>query len=201
MNTKKIYLIILLAFSEALAARARSQKPRVIEEPRNNLLFEKFEYEVLNSTWIDLKYADFRLIQRNVVRLNASLDFVKPIDRMVMRLVLYYKYKFYQKFLVDIYGEMCAFTRGEYWSPLGKLFADNLKKADVGLDMDFKLECPFPKGHFNIIHHALNISQISIPLLPAGRYRYDAFFSPIKNGPVYFKLHFYFAVSDLRVWF
>lgn len=186
----------------AIAVVQRHKKKRPIDEPKNNVQFEKFDYEIVNSTWIDVHFMDFRPIKRNIVKINCSITLTQPVNQMFLHIFLYYKYNTYQKFLIHQIGEICAFSRGEYLNPLGKIFHDNFIKpmAGGGFELSYKLQCPY-YGDLNIYHGGVNLTQLTFPLLPAGRYRFDVYFTATRNGPIHFKYFVYFAISDIRVWF
>lgn len=199
MKSIKVFGIILLGLATIVTVESHKKK-RPVVEPKNNVLFEKFEYEITNTTWIDVHYVDIRPVQRNILRFNASFSLTVPINQMFLHILLYYKYNTYQKFLIHQIGEVCAFSRGEYLNPLGKIFRENLMDLNGGMELNFEIQCPY-YGDLRIYHSGVNFSQVNFPLLPAGRYRFDVSFTPTRNGPVYAKYFVYFAISDIRVWF
>lgn len=196
MNVQTFCIVLLVLIATVVVVHSKSRRP--VTEPKNNVIFEKFEYKVINTTLIDVHYVDFRPIQRNIIKINCSLTLTVPIDQLFLHITLYYKYNTYQKYLIHQIGELCAFSRGEYLNPLGRLFRENIMEMEM--KFDFMMQCPY-YGTLQIFHGGVNFSQVNFPLLQAGRYRFDVAFTPTRYGPIYAKYSVYFAISDIRVWF
>lgn len=170
----------------------------------NNVIHEKSVIKVFNKTLIVLHYIEIdKLVARNTVRLNFSVTFTKPVDNLWMQGILYYKYQQYQRFLVNAEAEFCQFvTHGLFTSPYLRILLDNFWTYIEGFEIDTDMEpkCPF-SGTVTVFNPSFNVSHITIPLLPAGRYRWDVYYRMAKNGPLQAAFQFFFRISDLRVWF
>lgn len=77
---------------------------------------------------------------------------------------------------------------------------ENYERRKENFKLNFELECPWPST-VSIRAEHLNVSDIILPLLPAGHYRIDAMISLAKTDPIALALHFFVQVSDIRVWF
>lgn len=136
----------------------------------------------------------------NVLNVNISFTVLKVPREIWIRMVLNYKYATYEKYLVDLTWELCAFLIGTAANPLGEIVMQNFLKLRKNVELNFKLQCPF-NGTLNTLITPLNISDINMPLMPAGRYRFDLHYSSHKGGPAAAILHYFLSISDLRVWF
>lgn len=173
------------------------------KEPDNNIIFEKFEYRMINESITKMNYHKITPIAHNVIRANTSFTVLLPLKRMWVRTALYYKYTRYQKFLIDFNIEVCHLLSNEVFEhPLSKLALENfiIFIEDFDFELDLELKCPL-SGTISFCFPRFNISKISLPLLPAGRYRFDVSYRTQKNGPTFAETEYYFQVSDLRVWF
>lgn len=173
------------------------------KEADNNIIFEKYEYRILNETITRMNHHKITLIAHNVIRTNTSVSILLPLTKIWVRTALYYKYTRYQKFLIDFNIEVCHLLKDDIFKhPLATLAFQNfivfLGQFDFGID--FELRCPV-NGTILFYAERLNISRLTLPLLPAGRYRFDVSYRTQRNGPPFADSEYYFQVSDLRVWF
>lgn len=186
-------IIILWLFLQGLTA---SQHPRKVAEPENNIIFERLEYHIHNKKLIRENWVLVKPIAPNVINLNISVTVTQQINYGWLRTTFYHKYNTYKKFLIDVSFEACGFLDGTVGNPVGQVLLNNF----VHIERNFELRCPF-EGLLIAGNDHLNVSKITLPLLPAGRYRIDLFGSTAKNGPLIGIAQVYFQISDLRVWF
>lgn len=197
--------LIFTIVDPAIAARPKSPQPKMpARHPPaaavNNILFEKYELEVFDGSYMNVNWEKHRPIAPNVLDVNISLTMKKVPEEIWMRGVLYYKYTMYQKFLIDVSMELCAFLNGTVGNPVGEVIWQNYLKLQKNVVLNFKMQCPF-NGTLNTLISPLNISDMNIPLMPAGRYRFDIHYSAHKCGTVVMIIRYFFSISDLRVWF
>lgn len=139
------------------------------KEADNNIIFEKYEYRILNETMARMNHHKITLIAHNVVRWNTSVSILLPLTNIWIRTALYYKYTRYQKFLIDLNIEICHLLNGNIFEhPLATLVLQNLIVffGQIDLDVDCELRCPL-NGTFSFYAARFNISRITLPLLPA----------------------------------
>lgn len=195
-------LVVWLAFAYfAISARQKKRKPTAAP-PTNNIFFEKFEYEIYNKTLIQMHYVDIRPIARNVIKGNASGTVTDTLDEIWLEGRLYYKYTTYQQTLGTVHLEVCSFFNKTMQNPVAEIIYANIKEALAvnGAYLSFKLHCPY-LGHMYGWHPGINISYLSFPLMPAGRYRVDIKQKRTRHGSPFALQQYYMRISDLRVWF
>lgn len=165
----------------------------------NNMILERIEYKMFEEGIFSYYNIELKPIAHNVYRINATAILLRRCDTMWAHIILYYRYATYQKFLIDLWEDVCGFLDGVVTGPLTKIGMDNLKTLDV--ELNFPKKCPLRPGQLSIVHRSLNYSNVVIPLLPAGRYRLDIFMSAKRNGSIQGQTQTYFSISDFRVWF
>lgn len=165
---------------------------------RNNILFERFEFIVLNESYFSYTKMEFRMVARNVFKLNTTLILTRSAPQLWFHFVLNRKYVRYQVFLIDIWEDACAFFSGSISGPLSRMIFDNVQ--GLGMQFSFKLMCPFV-GVLMVTHPGMNASEFVSLLLPAGRYRLDTVLASEKNDGLIACVQFFFTISDFRIWF
>lgn len=181
-------LILILIFPVIL-----KQKP-----PTNNILYEHGDINILDRRQISFAKMEFRPIAPNMYKHNMTIVLTRPVTDLWVNYVLYHKYAVYQKFLIDIWEDICGFWNGTASSPVSNIVLDNSKF--LGFKYNFPFKCPIV-GTMAVIHDGFNASNIVFPLLPAGRYRLECRYAHSKKGQAFLEFKHFFQVSDLRVWF
>lgn len=167
----------------------------------NNVYFEKMEYQIFNKTLIKDAIIKWKKVAYNVVVFNASMTLTEPVHEIWIHSVLYYKYRQYQKYLVDISVEYCRTVIDPANHPFGQVFFNNYLLLRDYYNISFDIRCPFSgEMNFSTIR-GLNVSKIVVPLMQAGRYRMNFYYSLQQNGPIYAAGQVYVSISDLRIWF
>lgn len=77
--------------------------------PENNIIFERFEYRIINESVLIVNYHEIKPVAHNVIRQNSSFTIFQPLKPIWIHTVLYYKYTRYQKYLIDLNVELCQF--------------------------------------------------------------------------------------------
>lgn len=193
-------VLVLIGSAVKPTAKATPKPKAKTEVPVNNIIFERFEYDLINKTLYIENEVLVKTIAPNVIKFRVNFTVTSPINEMWVHSILYYKYNTYQKFLIESTDEVCSFYNGIKENLLGKVILDNYLKHQHYVRTNVKLKCPF-FGTLYTECDGFNYSHSVFPLLPAGRFRFDSYFSPTKDGPLYATVQFYFRVSDLRVWF
>lgn len=191
-------LMLLLSCEIQFSTSKRRAVVKTFVKPRNNLQHEKALIKVFNKTVIPFALYELKPIAPNVFKLNVTIKLAKPINSLWAEFTLYYKYKTYQRYLVHLKEDICAFLEGSETFPIVKLLIESILRLDVQFNVPLK--CPFP-DLFIATSDAYNMSAFNSPLMPAGRYRLDTAFTIEKNGRTEFIIEEYFSISDLRVWF
>ncbi len=167
----------------------------------NNLIFEKMEYRIFNKTLIKDGIIKWKKVAYNTVIFNASATITEPLNEIWVHIVLYYKYRQYQKYLVDIWVEYCRAIHNPNTHPVVPLAFKNYFLLREYFYINFDQECPI-SGEVQLrTIDKFNVSKINVPLMQAGRYRANFYFSVRQNGPVYASGELYGSISDIRVWF
>lgn len=194
----KTLTIIFLIYGAVVAIKSRKNSN---EEPKNNVIFERLEYQVLNRTLIKERYVEVRLIARNVIKVNASVELTEPVNRFWLHATLFYKYTIYQKYLIEVHDEVCQYLNVSVpFNALAQLAAWNVLEFIDDTNIEFEIVCPF-NGVLTVSNDGLNLSRLITPLLPAGRYRVDAALSRRKTSPPFATAQLYVRISDFRIWF
>lgn len=167
----------------------------------NNLLFEKVEYQIFNKTLIKDPKLKWKTVAPNVVIFNASVTITEPIKEIWVHIVLYYKWREYRQYLVNLWIEYCSHMDTPAKHPLAQKIFDNFLNVRDHFDLNFDVHCPFFGNLTSRTIRPFNISNIVVPLMQSGRYRVNLMLSPHQNGPVYAAVQYYVSISDFRVWF
>lgn len=189
---RKIFFVILVVvfnISDVICA-----------EPTNNVIFEKMESEILDHNWVAYMDNEWKLIARNVIKINLTLILKRPVNTAWFHFQLHLQSSsnVYRKYLVDLWENLCESLNGTTVAPVTKYFLDNI--STLKIDFNIPLKCPFT-GTITIMHPGLNASAVNVPLLSAGRYRMALYVATHKGKSPIFVYRFYFGISDIRVWF
>lgn len=198
MITLAFYLITFLCHTCSSSKIIHRQI--MIAQPPNNILFEKMEYKILNETLISYQKFQVKPIASNVYDVNITGTLIQPINTLWFRYVLHRKYMRYQKYLIDIWEDTCAFFDGNLFSAyqISQIGFRNFEKLNVKFNCELK--CPFA-GTVMLTSSKLNMSKFSIPLLPSARYRLDVYYAVEKNANLFVYFQIFFSISDIRIWF
>lgn len=173
----------------------------VEETVPNNVIFEKVEYQIFNKTLIKDGIIKWKKVGYNTLVFNASMTLTEPMTEIWIHIVLYYKYRHYEKYLVDLWIEYCRSIQDPDNHPLARLVFNNFISLRDHFDINFDMLCPLSGDLKFNTNRPFNVSKIALPLMKAGRYRANLYCSPIQNGPVYIAGQAFFSISDLRLWF
>lgn len=168
------------------------------QKPENNAIMEKMTYEVFDKDLVESVHLEYRPLALNTHKLNVTVVLARPVETLWLRFRLYYKYTYYQKYLIDVREDACAFFRGIENSPVAKILMENYNR--MGVQFNFKLQCPL-SGTLMAWNDRINSSHWKLPLMNAGRYRWDTTAMPSKYGKEYGVARAYVTISDFRVWF
>lgn len=167
----------------------------------NNVIIERIEHQILNKTFFKDTSIRWRKTANNVIAFNATIGLPQPVNKFWMHAVLNYKVKEYQKYLLDVWLEICEVFETPTKHPLGPIILQNYHSFRDDVAYNFDTHCPL-LGNLELKSlRPFNCSRIILPLLQAGRYRVDLEFSPKQNGPTYAAVQIYGSISDFRIWF
>lgn len=171
------------------------------EKIPNNLILEKITYQVFNKTLLKDASIKWKTVAYNMMTYHAEMNVTSPITEFWVNLKLYYKYRRYEKYLVNMWVEYCNAVKDPEKNPVSKFTYDNYLKSRDKVNMNFDIKCPFYGKLLAETREPMNMSQLVFPLMQAGRYRLDFRFAPKQDGPIYSIIQVYGSISDLRVWF
>lgn len=175
--------------------------PAVSCEPTknaNNFIFEKLEYEIHDKSLVSYHNITFRLIARNTLRANITVVLTRPLPQVWIHFVLYHKYIRYQKFLIDVWEDLCEVFNDGHPGLVTTMLLEDVQR--LGTVFHFKLRCPF-SGTIMVTNDRVNVSGLNLPLMPAGRYRLDLSFAIGREKPALVTIQYFVRISDYRVWF
>lgn len=201
-SMKIIAITIFVFITSVWYAYTTGEKPKRVrkyqEEPTNNLIFEKLEYELFDSELVPWLYVDIRPVASNILKINVTAILNQTVNEMWGHAVLYKKYLIYQKYLVDVREDVCEFFELDNGSPVAKVMVNNILRI---LPTKISLRCPFHPGTMAVCNDRFNFSEMFFPLMPAGRYRLEITMTKKNPAHKYVIVKLYFAISDFRVWF
>lgn len=190
-------LTVIICIGLAIDSEAKRKQ----EPIPNNVIFEKMEYQIFNKTLIKDGIVKWKKVAHNVLIFNASMTLTEPLNEIWVHTVLYYKYRQYQKYLIDIWIEYCRSIIDPSNHPFGQMVFNNFLLLRDYYSISFDIKCPLSGELKFSSARSLNVSQIVIPLMQAGRYRINFYYSVRQNGPTYAAGQVYGSISDLRIWF
>lgn len=162
----------------------------------NNFIFERLECDKPNPQFLSELKCETRTVARNVVKVNLTMVLKKELKNNVwLRTTVYYRFSTYTK-IFDITENVCGYLNGTSSAPVVKKLVENI--VHLELQLNFKLQCPLT-GTLMGTHAGINASHFSLPMVPAGRYRFELSFTRGKNGPSIVSGQVYVSVSDYRV--
>lgn len=167
----------------------------------NNVIFEKMEYQIFNKTLIKDGIIKWKKVAYNALIFNASMTLTEPVKEIWVHTVLYYKYRQYQKYLIDLWVEYCRSVTDPAHHPFGQVVYNNFLLLRDYYNISFDIQCPLSGELKFSTRRTLNVSSVTIPLMQAGRYRMNFYYSVRQNGPIYAAGQVYVSISDLRIWF
>lgn len=190
-------LVIIIVVVIGLAIEAKKLKENI----PNNVIFEKMEYQIFNKTLIKDGIIEWKKVAYNTIEFNASMTITEPLNEIWVRSVVFYKYHFYEKYLIDIWVEYCRSIIDPANHPIVKVILNNFYALRDYFYINFALKCPISgEMKFRTIR-SYNVSKIVFPLMQAGRYRINFYYAGHQNGPVWAAGQVYVSISDLRIWF
>lgn len=196
------YLVVAMLICVGATGANCNQYQFRNETTPNNVIFEKFEYKVFNKTWLKDAVVKWKMIAYNVGVFNASVTLTEPINEFWLHYVTYYKWRVYQKYLIDVWLDICDVLKAPNKHPLSEMIYQNFQNVREGVYVNIDdIKCPF-SGNITVKSlQGLNASYLVFPLMQAGRYRIDVSFSTKINGPIFAMVQVYGSISDFRVWF
>lgn len=139
---------------------------------------------------IDFMYCDLKYIDRGHLKVEFQINLTEPIHDAWLNVVSYHKDKTYQKFALEMWGNICDFLSGK-----SKSFALEWLIGTVQKYTNLNHSCPVA----GVV--TLKIKNISIdkfvlePLIPVGRYRLDINVTEQRKDPILFQ-QVYFNVTE-----
>lgn len=130
-----------------------------------------------------------------MTKADIYANFTEPINDLHIHVVLYYKYKYYQKYAIDLWEDLCGWM--------------NKTKRSILLDYTFGLKTMMPHlnlnqscpiSYFRFMGERLERDTLDFqPPLPSGRYRIDINVTGKSRDDNSFWVQFWFSISDHRI--
>lgn len=165
------------------------------------MIFERFECFAGNSTKVEVKqcWANVSRVGRSSIsdgdRINLymEIEIVEPFMELYMHTVVYYKYRVFKKFPVDVREDVCG------W--LNKRKKSLIMDWTIGRVLNFinyggNLTCPL-MGNLTVNFKNMSLNE-RFPmgsLLPIGNYRIDTNFTEADQNSI-IKSRFFATISD-----
>lgn len=112
---------------------------------------------------------------RRSASLYLSCALKKPVHAVAMRLVLYYKFREYQQFMVDIVLDFCGYMSGKVPSPVLDIVMPVIKPIS-----NLNHTCPY-EGNVTVNNLEIDDRLMDNTVLPPGQYRIDLAFLTAKR--------------------
>lgn len=155
-------------------------------------------YERLDC-FTDEKFAyskcDLKRISRNYVKINLNITLKKPVKDVWIHGIFFYKYNLFQKFPIDLWGNLCLWLDGKSKSYLLDWTTRPLLKYS-----NLNHTCPYT-GTIHVKADNISIGQLLAfeNFLPSGRFRMDINLTEGYGKSVFFTSRTFFSVSDHRI--
>lgn len=121
-------------------------------------------------------------------------NLTRPLHGILAHITVYYKYKTYQRWAVDVWEDICGHLSGTKSSYL-MLFTVNKVLNYTNINHP----CPY-EGNVYIKVNNISIDAFPFePLVPSGRYRVDVDLTEGKKDNVIVMVSLYVEVSDHRI--
>lgn len=168
-----------------------------ISTGENNIFLEKAVCDEVNNEFIAELKCISQPIAPNVFKTNITIHLKKPcLDNFWLHSTLYYRYSTYQHFIHQT-ENICTPNQIARKLSLLNIVTTNFQKLG---NLTFNHKCPFKLLMFTA--DGFNVSHFIMPLMPAGRYRFDMNVTKAeKNGQHMFLMQYSFRISDYRKWF
>ncbi|KFB53970.1 AGAP013484-PA-like protein [Anopheles sinensis] len=132
-------------------------------------------------------YCKTILLRNKPAMFNVSVVVPEVLNYILVTMKLYYKYKTYQPFLIDLEQEGCAYMKNRPAIPLADYIYEIFKDAMP------ELAKPCPHGNRTYFITFLLEDRYSPNSMPAGDYRIDLKFMA-NDGVILFAVESYFSV-------
>ncbi|XP_075150388.1 uncharacterized protein LOC142224496 [Haematobia irritans] len=106
--------------------------------------FTNLQCKSLDEEFCRFKTCSLKMLRRNVVGLNITLNLLKkPVNDVTVNLVLYKKSNGYKPFMVNVSADLCKFLKNREKQPLLNLLADYLLR-----DSNVNHTCSYNTGDY-----------------------------------------------------
>lgn len=138
-----------------------------------------------------------RPVGRQRYNIFFQCNLTRPIKSLHVHAVLNHKHStnIYQKYLIDLWEDFCAFLDGN-----AKPFLLDAIYKNIRHYTNVNHSCPYDDSLIVSMNNFTSTDFIFEPLLPAGRFRADFDFTESRKKRPIFAYKFYFSVSDHRLW-
>lgn len=148
----------------------------------------------INTCW--MKRADRIGTDRMSFFLEVKIH--KPVTELMVHFVVYKREVLYQKYAVDVWQNICDWLGTKKRS----FFMDwTLGRIMKYIKYDGKYECPLLAGSLTVRYTNLSLNEHFplVPLLPSGRYRFDATITEGNRSIIFAHTEYYITLSDHRI--
>lgn len=159
-------------------------------------MWRRLELEVLDDTLFESVTLFWRPVAPNTIKLNLTMHrLLKQINLFEVHFSVYRRFATWQRFPINFWENICDMLDPKKFTPLLDVIHENLKPYS-----NMVHPCPYRVNETLAIRtNKFNISEVKVPLMPAGRYHADFNWTTGRNRKPFVFLQFYFEISDHRV--
>lgn len=163
------------------------------------MLFEKFSYELGNSTnkvvlnKCIMRKADQKGIDN--IDISVHVTILEPLAKLRLQMAVFYKHEeIYKKFPIDLNDDVCAWLIGKKQSFAMELI---LKDAEQYVKYNGQLRCPL-KGNLSIEFNNVSLNKHfpHLPFIPIGHYIFQSIFMEGDRRNVIAATKTYMEITD-----
>lgn len=164
---------------------------------RNEIELRRFEHKLLDKNYATAFTFDWRLVARNTITMNITFHQLrKTFQNGDVHVVLYRRYMRWQKYLVDVWENLCDVLDPHKFTPVMDIFYSNFKQFT-----NLRHPCPYRINETVYVYcDRVFFGNLSTPLIQSGSYRSDITLTDGKERHPILCVQMYFDISDHRVW-
>lgn len=162
------------------------------------MIFRRWDLKVFNNSLFENISFQWRVVAPNTISLNLTAHrLLHEMNHGYIHIVLFHRYATWQKYLIDVWEDMCDVLDIRVTkAPVFSFIYNNFKQYT-----NIQHPCPFRMNEsYYIVANRFNFSKMFVPLLPSGPYRIDATFTHGQERHPFLFMQAYGEISDHRVW-
>lgn len=184
----------MLVFSNSVFVSSALSAFAAISQ-QNTMIFRRLEHKVLDASYFESVTFDWRLIARNTIRINITLqNLQKDVQLVETNIGIFYRYVRWQRITGSMWENLCDAFDPKKFTPILDLLLKNMKNyTNAGHP------CPYVKNEtIYAVADRYNLNDFKLPFIPSGQYRVDMTLTDGRERHPLFFTEFYFDISDHR---